>query len=641
MPVDRQTIRFASWERVSTEDRQDPGSSRAWQYARGKALIEPHGGVIVAEFFDIDKSRSIPPQRRPQAAMLLAALADPGRGFDAVVVGEPQRAFYGNQFGNTFPLFEHYRVPLWVPEVGGPIDPANEAHDMIMSTFGSLSKGERNRIKIRVRAAMSAQAQTEGRYLGGRPPYGYLLADAGPHPNPAKAADGKRLYALARDEPAAVVVERIFAEFIAGYGIFAIAELLTRDAIPCPSAHDRARNRHRCGLAWSKSAVRAILANPRYTGRQVWNRQRKDEVLLDVHDVALGHTTVMRWNEEDKWIFSEQVVHPPVIDDETFAQAQQLLAAKNARQVNRRPRSSPRPYVLRGLLFCGICTRRMQGSWNNGQAYYRCTYPCEYARTNDIDHPRVVYLREAEVLPELDAWLSRSLGQASLPATIEILAASQDDAIPREAASLEDEIGACDQKLAQYRKALDSGADPAVVSQWITQTQARKLAAGARLRAATGTRPAPARMTREQIAATVTTIRDLVQALRTAATEDKAEIYAGLNLQLTYQPQERIVNIKAEVGRTCTKGSCPRGDLNTETREISPDRGNHATKVTRTGPAHGHSARCSLIARRLARVLPDGRGRASPAPWAVAVGSRGLNGLPSPGVCLWQDLVNQ
>jgi site-specific DNA recombinase len=434
---------------------------------------------------------------------------------------------------------------------------------MIMSTFGSLSKGERNRIKIRVRAAMAAQAQTEGRYLGGRPPYGYLLIDAGPHPNPAKAADGKRLYVLARDESAALVVVRIFEEFLAGFGIFAIAERLTRDGIPCPSAHDRARNRHRCGLAWSKSAVRAILANPRYTGRQVWNRQRKDEVLLDVHDVALGHTTVMRWNDQDQWIFSDQIVHPQIIDTETFGQAQQLLAAKNARQVTRRPRSSPRPYILRGLLFCGICTRRMQGSWNNDQAYYRCTYPYEYARTNEIDHPRVVYLREAEVLPELDAWLSRSLDPAHLPATIEALTSSQDDAIPRELAALEDEIAACDQKLAQYRKALDSGADPAVVGQWITETQARKLAADARLRAATGsTRPSPARMTKEQIAATVTTIRDLVRALRTAATEDKAEIYAGLNLQLTYQPQERIVNTRAEVGQICTKGSCPRGDLN-------------------------------------------------------------------------------
>jgi len=574
MTMAAQTIRFASWERVSTEDRQDPESSRAWQYARGKSLIEPHGGVIVAEFFDVDKSRSIPPQRRPEAARLLAALADPNRGFDAVVVGEPQRAFYGNQFGNTFPLFEHYAVPLWVPEVGGPIDPANEAHDMIMSTFGSLSKGERNRIKIRVRAAMSAQAQTEGRYLGGRPPYGYLLLDAGPHPNPAKAADGKRLYVLARDEIAAVVVERIFAEFLAGYGIFAIAERLTADGIACPSAHDRARNRHRCGLAWSKSAVRAILGNPRYTGRQVWNRQRKDEVLLDVHDVALGHTTVMRWNDQDKWIVSEQIVHPAIIDDETFRQAQQLLAAKNARQVTRRPRSSPRPYVLRGLLFCGICDRRMQGSWNNDQSYYRCTYPSQYARTNDIDHPRVVYLREAEVLPELDAWLSTSLDPARLPATIEALTASQDDAIPRELVSLREEIGTCDQKLTQYRAALDSGADPAVVGQWITETQARKLAADARLRAATGsTHPGPTRMTKDQIAATIDAINDLMRALRDAATEDKAEIYAGLNVQLTYHPGERIVSARAEVGQTCTKGSCPRGDLNPHRGGTSPNRG--------------------------------------------------------------------
>ena len=208
-----------------------------------------------------------------------------------------------------------------------------------------------------------------------------------------------------------------------------------------------------------------------------------------MHDVALGHTTVMRWNDEDKWIFSEQIVHPPIIDDETFRQAQQLLAAKNARQVTRRPRTSPRPYVLRGLLFCGICTRRMQGSWNNDQAYYRCTYPSEYARTNNIRHPRVVYLREAEILPELDTWLSTSLDPARLPATIEALAASQDEAVPRELVSLRDEIGTCDQKLAQYRAALDSGADPAVVGQWITETQARKLAADARLRAATGTPP--------------------------------------------------------------------------------------------------------------------------------------------------------
>lgn len=41
------------------------------------------------------QSRSLPWQRRTQASLLLAALRDPRRGFSAVVVGEPHRAFYG------------------------------------------------------------------------------------------------------------------------------------------------------------------------------------------------------------------------------------------------------------------------------------------------------------------------------------------------------------------------------------------------------------------------------------------------------------------------------------------------------------------------------------------------------------------
>ena len=52
-----------------------------------------------------------------------------------MVIGEPHRAFYGNQYGLTFLIFDHDGAPLWVPEAGGPIDPANEAHDLVMSVF--------------------------------------------------------------------------------------------------------------------------------------------------------------------------------------------------------------------------------------------------------------------------------------------------------------------------------------------------------------------------------------------------------------------------------------------------------------------------------------------------------------------------
>ena len=454
-------IPFASWGRVSTEDRQDPESSRAWQRARATALIEPHGGQIVAEFFDIDKSRSIPPQRRPEACRLLAALADPAHGFAAVVVGEPQRAFYGNQFGNTFPLFAHYKVPLWVPEVGGPIDPDNQAHDLIMSVFGGVSKGERNRIKIRVRTAMATQAQIEGRYLGGRPPYGYRLIDVGPHPNPAKAADGKRLRALAIDESAAAVVGRIFAEFLARAGIYAIAEGLTRDGIPCPSAHDPGRNRHRCGVAWAKGAVRAILINPRYTGRQVWNKQRKDEVLIDVNDVALGHETRMRWNDRGAWIWSEQITHPPVIDAETFQRAQDVLAARGRGPCQHKPHERLRDYAFTGALFCGECDRRMQGHWINAAPYYRCRFPDEYALANKVSHPRNVYLRQDAFDVQVSRWLATVFAPAHLAGTIDQIMAGQQAETDHTAgqaalARIEDATA----KMARYRAALDAGGDP-------------------------------------------------------------------------------------------------------------------------------------------------------------------------------------
>ena len=246
-------MRFAFYGRVSTEDQQDPEASRNWQLARAKALVDKHGDIIT-EFFDVGHSRSIPWKRRPEATRLLAAMRDDDRGFDAVVIGEPQRAFYGNQYGLTFPLFVHYGVGLWVPEVGSAIEPESEAHDLVMSVFGGMSKGERNRIKIRVRAAMAAQASVEGRYLGGRPPYGYQLADAGPHPNPAKAAEGKRLRRLEPDPDTAGVVQRIYAEYIGGRGKFAIAEGLTRDDIPCPSMND--------GTFSSTDAVQITCVSP-------------------------------------------------------------------------------------------------------------------------------------------------------------------------------------------------------------------------------------------------------------------------------------------------------------------------------------------------------------------------------------------
>ena len=46
-------------------------------------------------------------------------MADPDRGFDVIVIGEYERAFYGAQYSQVAPLYVHYGIQLWTPEAGG------------------------------------------------------------------------------------------------------------------------------------------------------------------------------------------------------------------------------------------------------------------------------------------------------------------------------------------------------------------------------------------------------------------------------------------------------------------------------------------------------------------------------------------
>jgi hypothetical protein len=87
-------------------------------------------------------------------------------------------------------------------------------------------------------------------------------------------------------------------------------------------------------------------------------------------------------------------------------------------------------------------------------------------------------------------------------------------------------------------------------------------------------------MTAEEISAMVAAITDVLTVLRTADPADKAELYAQLGVRLIFNPGQKTVVVRLEAGQSCTKGSCPRGDLNTQAREISPDRGNHEVSIT-------------------------------------------------------------
>jgi site-specific DNA recombinase len=108
------------------------------------------------------------------------------------------------------PLFAHYGVQLWMPEVGGRVDFEAEGHEQLMIGLGIQSKREITRTRFRVSTAMATQVREQGRYQGGRLPYGYRLVDAGPHPNRAHAAWGRRAHRLEPDPDTAPLVKWIF-----------------------------------------------------------------------------------------------------------------------------------------------------------------------------------------------------------------------------------------------------------------------------------------------------------------------------------------------------------------------------------------------------------------------------------------------
>ncbi|WP_326553390.1 recombinase family protein [Micromonospora sp. NBC_01813] len=381
-------LRFAFYGRISTAEYQDATSSRAWQLDSANRTIADHG-EIVSEYFDIGCSRRLPWHARPQAAALFTAVTQPRRVFDAVIIGEFERAFDADQLAGVAAVLAARGVQLWLPETRGPVDLNDPTHQALVMLLGHQSKREVLRARFRTTMAMRAQVREQGRHLGGRPPYGYRLVDAGPHPNTAHARWGRRLHRLAPDPVTAPHVQWIFAQRIVGTSAAGIARTLNHLGVPSPSRYDRSRNRHRTAEGWTVRTVAELLANPRYTGRQVWNRQYTDHQETEPGDRRTSRGSVRRWNPRDQWVLSTRLVHPPLVSETDFIKAQTVNAVATPED------GLPRRYLLTGLVICRTCGRRADAHWVRGRPGYRCRhghssasppYPagpsrCTYAKT--------------------------------------------------------------------------------------------------------------------------------------------------------------------------------------------------------------------------------------------------------------------
>ena len=126
------------------------------------------------------------------------------------------------------------------------------------------------------------------------------------------------------------------------------------------------------------------------------------------------------------------------------------------------------------------------------------------------------------MLGRVDKWLAREFAPHRMSETLRALAGARPGSPP--AATDYDttsKIADRGRKLAQYRAALDAGANPATVAPWVAETEAEKASY-----TLVTSRPKPRpRMTEQEIRSIVDKFADIARVLIDADPDDKAEIF--------------------------------------------------------------------------------------------------------------------
>lgn len=139
------------------------------------------------------------------------------------------------------------------------------------------------------------------------------------------------------------VVRRIFKAYSDGRSAHEIALELNRGEVPAP------RSTHWTANTINGHAARGhgILRNSLYVGTLVWNRVRM------VRNPITGRR-VSRVNPEAEWL-STEVPELQIVEQEIWDDAQERLKSRRHDPTKRRGPKGRKPYLLKGLLKCGLC----------------------------------------------------------------------------------------------------------------------------------------------------------------------------------------------------------------------------------------------------------------------------------------------
>ncbi len=194
---------------------------------------------------------------------------------------------------------------------------------------GTGHQMELEAIRSRTREALRSRVLA-GRIAGGRC-FGYQLERC-------RDAGGRSYTVAIVDPEQAKIVVRIFEEYLAGYGLKAIAHRLNSDRIPSPMAGRRGTG------SWSPGAVRVVLLNARYRGQYIHGKVKRVR--------RAGVSERVKADQSD--VMTVEVPEWRIIDDATWCRVQETFAERAAPSRQRTPGPACR-YALSGIARCSSC----------------------------------------------------------------------------------------------------------------------------------------------------------------------------------------------------------------------------------------------------------------------------------------------
>lgn len=258
-------------------------------------------------------------------------------------------------------------VEVWDYEKKQPLTVKSQMDKLIRFVEGWQSETESVNTSFRVTEFMRSYA-LEGRWLGGRSPYGYKYRE----PMVGEKADYKGrvrkkiVRGIEVNPEEAKWVKLAFELYIKGYGSSKICEFLNN-----PPNSARRRN----GRPFDHTAILNIIRNPIYIGYPYWGK-------TSCRDGYYKRLPKEQWVRPE-----ERIKKLQIIPDEIFYQAQKFYEErsrqiKKGKKIARRTFASDR--LLAGLAFCGACGEPLLSKTYSApkRNYKREGYTCRSKKRN-------------------------------------------------------------------------------------------------------------------------------------------------------------------------------------------------------------------------------------------------------------------